>query len=147
VLGKIAFIFCILLDEPLIGVWRLDFSQSQFPSGPSAYSRVITRIEPFKDGVKVVYDMVGVRGGVTHWEWAGKLDGNDYPLRGAEEVVTNAYMRTGERAYTMLFKVDGRPVTTNNIVISADGRTMTVTSPARNTKGQPVVNTAVYIRQ
>ena len=146
-LRKIVLIFSLLIDEPLIGEWRLDLSQSQFPSGPPAYSRVTTTIESWKDGIKVVYDMVGVRGGVTHWEWSGKLDGKDYPLRGAEEVVTNAYSRAGDRTYTMLFKVDGRVTTTNNIVISPDGRTMTVTTPSRNAKGQPVVNTAIYARQ
>ena len=27
--------------------------------------------------MKVTYDMVGERGGITHWEWTGKADGND----------------------------------------------------------------------
>jgi len=133
--------------EPLFGIWRLNLTESQFASAPPAYSRVTCRIESFKDGVKVVYDMVGVRGGVTHWEWAGKIDGKDYALQGVEEVVTNAYTRIGDRTYTVAFKVDGRTTTTNNIAISADGRTMTVTAAAVNAKGRSVVNTAIYQRQ
>ena len=74
----------------LVGTWRLNIAQSKFVSGPPAYARVITRIEPWEDGLKVVYDMIGTRGGVTHWEWTGRIDGKDYPLEGIEEVVTNA---------------------------------------------------------
>ena len=33
------------------------------------------------DGIKVVYDMVRPRGGVTHMEWTGKLDGMDYAVQ------------------------------------------------------------------
>jgi hypothetical protein len=121
--------------EPLLGTWRLNFAQSKFASGPPAYTRVTTKIEPLDDGMKVIYDMVGERGGVTHWEWMGRLDGKDYPLEGIEEVVTNAYSRVADRTYDLVFKVDGRITTTTRISISADGRTMTVTSPT---------NTAVY---
>jgi hypothetical protein len=133
--------------EPLFGIWRLNLAESDFASGPSAYSRVTCKIEPLKDGMKVVYDMVGVRGGVTHWEWTGRIDGNHYALQGVEEVITNAYTRTGDRTYTMVFKVDGRAATTNHIVISPDGRTMTVTTAAVTAKGGNVVNTVIYNRQ
>src|SRR5215470_174706 len=102
-------------QEPLSGTWRL-----QSASGPSAYSRVTCKIEPWRDGLRVVYDMVGNRGGVTHWEWAGKLDGNDYPLEGVEEAVTNAYSRVDDRTYRVLFKLDGRTTTITTIAVSAD---------------------------
>src|SRR5580765_5426351 len=70
--------------DALFGTWQLASS-----SGPSAYSRVTCKIEPWQEGVRVVYDMVGLRGGITHWEWTGKLDGKDYPLEGIEENVTD----------------------------------------------------------
>jgi hypothetical protein len=122
--------------EPLLGMWRLDFSESTFASGPQAYIRVTCTIGPWQnDGLKVVYDMVGARGGVTHWEWTGRLDGKDYPLEGVEEVITNAYPQVGDRTYSMVFKVDGKVATTSRITVSQDGKTLTVTSPG---------NTAVY---
>ena len=115
----------LLLQTPdrLFGTWRLVSS-----SGPSAYSRVTCKIEPWQDAMRVVYDMVGLRGGVTHWEWTGKLDGQDYPLEGIEENVTDAYSRVDGHTYRVVLKVDGKPATTSTISISADGRTMTVTS-------------------
>ena len=130
--------------SPLVGTWRLNVAQSNFASGPPAYSRVIFRIEPHDDGLKVVYDMIGTRGGVTHWEWTGRLDGKDYALEGVEEVVTNAYSRIDDRTFTIVSKVDGRPTGTTRIVVSPDRKIMTVTSPATNPQGQRVVNTAIY---
>ena len=114
--------------DALFGTWQLVSS-----SGPSAYSRVTCKIEPWQDGVRVVYDMVGLRGGVTHWEWNGKLDGKDYPLQGIEENVTDAYSRVDDHTYRAVLKVDGKPATTSTISISPDGKTMTVTSSSSNT--------------
>ncbi|HYR91128.1 MAG TPA: hypothetical protein VE422_44135 [Terriglobia bacterium] len=124
--------------EPLIGTWRLDFAESTFPSGPPAYTRVTCKIEPWQDGLKVIYDMVGTRGGVTHWEWTGRLDGKDYPLEGVEEVVTNAYSRIADNTYNVVFKVEGRVTTTTRIAISGGGKIMTVTSAS---------NTAIYSKR
>ena len=132
--------------SPLVGTWRLNVAQSKFASGPPAYARVICRIEPWEDGLKVVYDMIGTRGGVTHWEWTGQLDGKDYALEGVEEVVTNAYSRLDDHTFAIATKLDGRPTTTTRIVISPDRKVMTVTSPATNPQGQRVVNTAIYER-
>jgi hypothetical protein len=114
--------------EPLLGTWHL-----RSASGPSAYTRVTCKIESWEDGLRVIYDMVGTRGGVTHWEWTGKLDGKDYPLEGVEEVITNAYSRIDERTYRVVFKVDGKTATTSTIAISPDGKTMTVSSSSSNT--------------
>ena len=105
---------------------------------------MICRIEPWEDGLKVVYDMTGTRGGVTHWEWTGRLDGKDYALEGVEEVVTNAYSQVDDHTFSIVTKLDGRPTATTRIVISPDGKVMTVTSPATNAQEQRVVNTAIY---
>jgi hypothetical protein len=146
------YLFLLLLAAPahaqdptaLLGTWRLNVSKSNFASGPPAYSRVVFRIEPHDDGLKVVYDMIGTRGGVTHWEWTGKLDGKDYALQGVEEVVTNAYSRVDDYTFTIVTKVDGRPTGTTRIVVSEDRKIMTVTSPATDPRGQRVMNTAIY---
>ena len=114
--------------ESILGTWRLTSS-----SGPSAYSRVTCKIAPWQDGLRVTYDMVGNRGGVTHWEWTGKLDGRDYPLEGVEEAITEAYSRVDDYTYRIALKVDGRPATTTTVSISPDGKTMTVTSSTSST--------------
>ena len=136
-LGQITILLLLLAQDvsPLVGTWRLNMVQSKFASGPPAYSRVTCRIEPWQDGLKVVYDMIGTRGGVTHWEWMGRLDGKDYALQGVEEVMTNAYSRIDDHTFSIVTKLDGRTTSTTRIVISPDRKVMTVTSGT---------NTAIY---
>ncbi len=131
-------------SNPLLGTWRLNLSKSSFLSGPPTYKTVTCKIVPWQDGVRVIYDMVGWRGGVTHWEWTGRLDGQDYPLAGVDEVITNAYRRIDSRTYGIVAKLDGRVTTNTQIVISSDGAAMTATTPVSNPQGQTVTNTAVY---
>src|SRR6516162_1630018 len=125
-------IFSILLalspgaQAPWIGTWKLDPVRSTAAS--DRYKRVITRIEPSGDGLKVTYDMVGTRGGVSHLEWTGKLDGNDYPVEGIDSVLTNAYTLLGDRSYRIVVKVEGVVAETAVVEVSADGRTLTSTT-------------------
>ena len=143
--GTLIRLLLVLNLSPLVGTWRLNFDKSDFASGPPPYSRVICRIAPSaEDGLRVIYDMIGTRGGVTHWEWTGHVDGKDYALEGVEEVVTNAYSRIDDHTYTVVAKLDGRATSTTRIVISSDGKTMTVTTPATNPQGQRVTNIAIY---
>ena len=119
--------------NPLLGTWSLNFAESTFTREPQ-YIRVTCQIETWEsDGLKIIYDMVGTRGGVTHWEWTGKLDGKDYPLEGVEEVITNAYSRTGDHTFSLILKVDGRISTASKIEVSPDGRTMVVTTASNKT--------------
>ena len=133
-------------QAPLVGTWRVNLAASAFAADPP-YRRMTCTIQEWEDGLKVIYDIVGTRGGVTHWEWTGRLDGRDYALQGVEIVVTNAYSRIDDRTYTILVKEDGRNTTTSKVTISPDGRVMTVTSSTPNAQGQHSVNTVVYDRQ
>lgn len=131
----------------LLGTWRLNLAKSIYDPGPSPYKRSTCRIEPTPDGLKVTYDMVGVRGGVTHLEWTGKLDGRDYDIEGLDQVLTNAYIRVDDFTYDIVVKSDGVKAATARVSISPDGRVLTTVTHARNVQGQPVATTTVYDRQ
>src|SRR5215208_4791445 len=60
------------------GTWKVNVEKSTYTGAP-AYKRATYTIEPADGGLKVIYDMVLPRGGITHLEWTGKLDGKDYP--------------------------------------------------------------------
>lgn len=114
---------------------------------PSPYRKVTLRIEPWDDGLTVVYDMVRQRGGITHLEWSGRFDGRDYPVQGVDTVLTNAYRRLSERSYEIVVKRDGRVAAVATAVVSADGRTMTVETVERDGAGAPRRTQAVYRRR
>jgi hypothetical protein len=130
--------------ETWFGLWRLNPARSTSRSDASRYKKVTSRIEPTGDGVTVVYDMVGTRGGVTHIEWTGRFDGKDYAVQGVDYVLTNAYRRIDDRSYAIVVKVDGAVAATAVVVVSLDGRTLTVSTAERAPGGRTLNTTAVY---
>ena len=128
------------------GTWTLNLDKSVYDPGPPPYKRATYRIEPSGDGVKVVYDMVHRRGGVTHLEWTGNLDGHDYTVQGVEEFVTNAYRALGDREWEVMLKIDGRVAARSKVTLSPDGKTITTVTDGRNAQGAEVTTTTVYER-
>src|SRR6185436_4956496 len=148
-LGIVFALFATVMPENtlLIGTWQVNLSRSILAPGPPPYKRGTCRIEPEDDGLKVIYDMVGIRGGVIHLEWTGKLDGKDYPIQGMDEVITNAYTRVDDHTYDIVVKVDGNQAATARTVIAADGKSMATTTTSRNAQGHTTTTTVVYERK
>lgn len=128
------------------GTWKVNVGKSTY-TGVPAYKRATYTIEPADDGLKVIYEAVLPRGGVTHLEWTGKLDGNDYPVQGVEEFLTYAYTPREEGSYEIAAKIDGRVAATSTVKFSADGRTMMTTTLAKGPGGQAITTTTVYEKQ
>jgi hypothetical protein len=95
----------------------------------------------------VVYDLVRRRGGITHMEWNGRFDGQDYPVQGVDYVLTNAYRKVSDRSYEIVVRVDGREAAVATAVVSGDGMRMTVDTIERDARGQTVRTRATYVRQ
>jgi len=121
---------------PWFGTWKLNLEKSTYNPGPAPFRRGTCTIELWedgstglKDGVKVTYDLVRARGGITHFEWVGRFDGRDYGLQGVEDyAVTVAYRRIDERTFQVVQKADGGAVVAATLTISLDGRTLTMIS-------------------
>jgi hypothetical protein len=127
--------------DPWFGSWALNVQKSTY-DGPPPYRRASCAIEPWNDGLKTICDMVRMRGGVTHLEWAGRFDGKEYPVQGVEEYVTYAYTRVDERSYDVVVRLDGMIAGRSRVTISPDGGTMTTVT----TQGKSVT-TSVYERR
>jgi hypothetical protein len=134
-------------SAPWFGTWQQELRPpaSRFDALP--YTKVTTRIEPWGEGMRVVYDMVHTRGGRSHMEWVGRFDGQDYPVQGLDYVLTNAYTRLDDRRYRVDIKVDGALAATAVAEVSPDGRTMTVTTEERGPGGQTRQTKAVHRRR
>ncbi len=133
---------------PWVGVWRLNPSKST-PAPNSPYKRVTLTIEPMNnpaDGLRVMYDMVGTRGGVTHLEWSGPFDNKDYPVEGVDYVMTNAYSPIDDHTYNIVIKRDGQLSGQVKVTVSPDGRTLTAVTTGKNAQGQDATTTVVYDR-
>ncbi len=128
--------------DPLFGTWELDVTVSA--QSTTRFKRTTCRIEPWEDGLKVTYDIVGVRGGVIHLEWTGRFDGIDYAVQGTDYVLTNAYTRVNSETYDVVIKVDGESVARARTVLAPDGQTLTTVTTERGATGQEVQSTVVY---
>jgi hypothetical protein len=134
-------------QAPWFGVWQLAPPAAVSRFDPPPYKKVTSTIEPWQDGLKVTYDMVRARGGITHMEWTGRFDGRDYPVQGVGYFLTNAYRPIDARSYEIIIKVDGAVAATATAVVSPDGARLTVTTVEKDARGQDVRTTAVYTRQ
>ena len=97
--------------------------------------------------MKVTYDMVHPRGGVTHLEWQGRIDGKDYLLQGIDAFVTYAYNQISPGVYETIVKMGGRLAAKSTVSVSLDGKTMTTTTKGIDSAGRPVTTMTVYEKQ
>jgi len=111
------------IPDSWLGSWTLNVARSIY-AGPAPYRRASYRIERLGDGFRVIYDMVHPRGGTTHLEWSGRMDGRDYPLQGVDQAITYAYTPAGEGACDVVVRIDGRVAARSRVTVSADGGTM-----------------------
>lgn len=133
--------------EPWLGTWTLNVENSTYSPGPPPYKRSMFIIEPWKDGVRVTYEMVRPRGGVIHLEWDGRFDGKEYPVQGLEEHVTYAYTRIDDRTYDIVARMDGRVAASSRAALAADGRTITTITVGRDAQGRQAMTTTVYEKE
>ena len=134
-----------LAQGPHMGTWKLNEAKSKFSPGAAKNKTVV--YEAAGDNIKVTVDGVDADGNPTHNEWTGKFDGKDYPVTGDPTSDTRSYKQVDDRTLELTGKKDGKATVTGKIVVSADGKTRTVSTTGTNSKGKEVKNTAVYDKQ
>ena len=131
-------------DDRWLGTWFLNLAKSVYVPGPAPYKRGTWTIERAGEALKMTYDLVAVRGGVTHMEWSGRLDGAAYRLQGPDVVVTYAYTQMDALTLDLVVTIDGIPSVSGRVVRSVDGRSITATTSSRNARGEAVTTKSVY---
>jgi hypothetical protein len=131
-------------NNPFIGTWKLNEAKSKL-AGKARNQTVV--YETAGDQIKVTVDGVDENGGAVHSEWTGKFDGKDYPVTGDASSDTRAYRMIGKNTLSFTGKKGGKTNLTGRVVISANGKSRTVTTTATNAQGKRVSNTAVYDKQ
>ena len=97
--------------------------------------------------MKVTIDSTGNDGSPTHNEWTGKFDGKDYPVTGDPNSDARSITKIDDRTLAFKVKKDGKVTISGRIVVSADGKSRTVTTSGTDSKGTKVKGTAVYDKQ
>jgi len=132
-------------EDANMGTWKLNEAKSKIPAGAIKNTTVTYAAEG--DSVKVTTDGTGPDGQPMQTEWTGKFDGKDYPLTGDRTSDARSYAKVNDHTLTLENKKDGKATTKGKIVVSADGKTRTLTTSAKDSAGKPIKSTAVYDKQ
>ena len=128
-----------------MGTWKLNEAKSKFAPGASKNHTVV--YETAGDQIKVIVDGTDGAGNALHNEWTGKFDGKEYPLVGDPTADSRSYRRIGARTLMLTGKKDGKVTVSGRIVVSANGKSRTVTTTATDAKGKRIRNIAVYDKE
>jgi hypothetical protein len=132
--------------SPHMGTWKLNEAKSKLPAGAPKNNTVVYEAAA-NDTIKCTVDGVDGEGKPAHNEWTGKFDGKDYPVTGDSTADTRSYKSVNNHTLSFENKKDGKVTLTGRIVVSADGKTRTVTTKGKDAKGAEVGTTAVYDKQ
>jgi hypothetical protein len=97
--------------------------------------------------VKVTTDGTDGDGKPSHSEWTGKFDGKDYAVTGDSSADTRSYTKVDDLTLAFTNKKGDKVTISGRGVISADGKTRTVTITGTDSKGKKFATTAVYDKQ
>jgi len=135
-------------DNPLIGSWKLNLEKSKYSPGPAPRSLTLNFVA---NGANLTDTAEGIdaQGQATKTVLAHIYDGKPHPTTGVPGGLYDSSTYTRSDAHTVNFvrSKDGKTVQTGSIVLSADGKTLTVTTEGTGPNGQPIHNVAVYEKQ
>ena len=127
------------------GTWKLNEAKSKLVPAVAKNNTVV--VAAAGDDIKVTVDGTDNDGKPVHNEWTGKFDGKDYPVTGDPASDTRAYKQINDRTLDLTVKKGGKVTVTGRIVVSADGKTRTVTTSGTDPQGKKFKNVAVYDKQ
>jgi hypothetical protein len=130
--------------DPIIGKWNLNVAKSKFSPGPAPKGATIVFTASGTDGVKAVFDGVAATGDKVHWEYTATHDGKDYPMTGNPNGDAISLKRINANTVETTYKMGGKATVTNVRTVSADGKTLTVTSKGTDAKGQKVDDLFIF---
>ena len=134
-----------LAADPQMGTWKLNEAKSKITPGTLKNTQVV--YSSMLGQVKIKSDGIDANGKPIHVEWSGKFDGKDYPVSGDPNSDARSYTKVNERTLTTANKKNGKVTVTGQIVVSADGKSRTLTLNGTTPKGKKFKNVAVYDKQ
>src|SRR5262249_31791436 len=132
-------------DDPQMGAWKLNEAKSKIGAGSPKLTTVVYAAAG--DSVKVTVDGTDGDGKPLHSEWTGKYDGKDYPVTGDPNSDMRSYKKVDDHTLAFTNKKGDKVTSSGQGVVSADGKTRTVTLNGTDAKGKKFTSTAVYDKQ
>jgi hypothetical protein len=135
-----------LAGENWIGTWKVNVANSTYSPGPAPKSATL-KFESTPAGIKLTTDIVDAEGKAVVGGLTSKFDGKEVPMLGNPNADAGSPKKLDDNSYENVWKKGGKVTVTAKAVVSADGKTLTITQTGTNAKGQAVNSTAVYDKQ
>jgi len=130
-----------------MGTWKLNVAKSKFASGQTMKSETRT-YEPTGDGYKLSGQRVDADGSTHAESFTVKYNGKDEPITGdANGADTLAVKLVDPNHIDATEKKGGKMLYTTKVVVSSDGKVMTITNKGKTESGQPINTILVYDKQ
>ncbi len=131
-------------QKGLAGTWKLNAAKSKFSPGPPPKSMTVTYSPVGADGLKAVVEMTPADGAAQHWEMTAHYDGKEYPVTGNPAADTISAKQIDDHTGESTFRKGGKVMATNVRKLSADGKTLTITSTGTTADGKPRKDVQVF---
>jgi hypothetical protein len=135
---------CLAADA-FVGTWKLNEAKSKIGAGSPKLTTVT--YEDAGDNMKVTVEGTSADGTAVRDVWTGKFDGKDYPVIGDANTDTRSYKKVNDHTLSFSNKKGDKVTLSGRVVVSADGKTRTVTSNGTDSAGKKFTSTAIYEKQ
>jgi hypothetical protein len=134
-----------LADDAVVGTWKLNVAKSMVSGkAPKSATRVYAETP---NGTTLDQKTVGADDKLMSMHTTIKYDGKDYPVTGNPDgdAVSGKVIDSHTTDFTI--KKAGKAVATVHRVLSADGKTLTVTNKGTHADGKAYEDTLVFDKQ
>jgi hypothetical protein len=139
--------------QSLAGTWKLNATKSKYDPAALANTSGTVTYAFSSNSVTATIDQLNVKGQKVHVEYTATLDGADQPWKGTIDGKPNlgqdavSFKKLDDHTYHVENKMKGKVLTTNHIVVAADGKSRTSTTTGTNADGQKLHHVVVYDKQ
>ena len=133
-------------SDSAVGTWKLNPAKSRYSPGPAPKTNLIT-IVAVDNGIKLSGQGTDAEGKPTSINYTVTYDGKDKPVTGSPDYDSTSGKRVDANTTELTRKKEGKTVQTAVRKVSADGKTMTVTTTGKDAHGKTVHNVAVFEKQ
>ena len=131
--------------ENWVGSWKLNAAKSKL--GDSAIRVQTLKFEKTAAGIKLTSEGTDAQGKTVQAGYTAKFDGTPAPWTGNPMADTASPKKIDDNSYENTWKMGGKGTVTAKVVVSADGKTLTITQTGTDPQGKAVSSTAAYDKQ
>jgi hypothetical protein len=133
-------------SNPFVGTWKLNLAKSKYAgAGPKSSTTII---EAVGQGLRATVERIDAQGNVVKVNYGVfLLDGKSYPVVGVPAYDAASFKLVNDHTIEITRTKAGKVVQKATRVVSADGKTSTLTTTGVDANGQQIDDVAVEDKQ